>query len=64
MNDEALNVSKKAAAYAQNEKLEEDGIIDFRGYDLIAIPTILVPKPVTLVGMGDTISSISLVSSR
>lgn len=64
VNDEALNVLKKAAAYAQNEKLEIDGIIDFRGYDLIAIPTILVPKPVTLVGMGDTISSISLVSSR
>lgn len=64
VNDEALNVLKKAAAYAQNEKLEVDGIIDFRGYDLIAIPTILVPKPVTLVGMGDTISSISLVSSR
>ena len=64
VNDEALSVLKKAAAYAQNEKLEVDGIIDFRGYDLIAIPTILVPKPVTLVGMGDTISSISLVSSR
>ena len=64
VNDEALNVLKKAAAYAGNEKLEEDGIADFRGYDLIAVPTILVPKPVTLVGMGDTISSISLVASR
>lgn len=64
VNDEALNVLKKAAAYAEDEKLEEDGIADFRGYDLIAIPTILVPKPVTLVGMGDTISSISLVASR
>lgn len=64
VNDEALNVLKKAAAYAEDEKLEEDGIADFRGYDLIAIPTILVPKPVTLVGMGDTISSVSLVASR
>ena len=64
VNDEALNILKKAAVYAGNEKLEEDGIADFRGYDLIAVPTILVPKPVTLVGMGDTISSISLLASR
>ncbi len=64
VNDEALNILKKAAVYAGDEKLEEDGIADFRGYDLIAVPTILVPKPVTLVGMGDTISSISLLASR
>lgn len=33
-------------------------------WDLIAIPTILVEKPLTLVGMGDTISSISLLAAR
>jgi len=30
---------------------------------IVAIPTILVEKPVSLVGMGDTISSLSLVGS-
>lgn len=32
-------------------------------FDVVAVPTILVERPVTLVGMGDTISSISLVAA-
>ena len=32
--------------------------------DVTAVPTILIPEPVTLVGMGDTISSVSLVGAR
>ena len=39
------------------------GIGEYAGYDVIAVPTILVEKPVTLVGMGDTISSVSLVGA-
>lgn len=32
-------------------------------FDLVAVPTILVERPVTLVGMGDTISSVSLAAA-
>ena len=42
----------------------ETGIFNTPEFDLIAVPTILIEKPVTLVGMGDTISSISLVGAR
>ena len=52
------------AAFVNDEKLTETGIGGFEGYDVIAVPTILVEKPVTLVGMGDTISSISLITAR
>jgi len=42
----------------------ETGIFNTPEYDVIAVPTILIEKPITLVGMGDTISSISLVGAR
>lgn len=64
VTDEALNNLRAVADFIGDEKLAETGISQYKGYDLIAIPTILVDKPVTLVGMGDTISSISLVGSR
>lgn len=35
-----------------------------RSWDLIAVPTILIENPITLVGMGDTISSLSLVAAK
>ena len=44
--------------------LLSEGIVDYKGYDLIAVPTILVKNPKTLVGMGDTISSVSLICAR
>jgi ADP-dependent phosphofructokinase/glucokinase len=44
--------------------LAERGIIEQAGFTLVAVPTILIEKPVTLVGMGDTISSLSLVGAR
>lgn len=40
------------------------GIVEVEGMTVIATPTILIDKPVTLVGMGDTISSLSLVGAR
>ena len=40
------------------------GIFEGADFDVIAVPTILVDRPVTLVGMGDTISSVSLVAAR
>jgi ADP-dependent phosphofructokinase/glucokinase len=44
--------------------LAERGIVETPGFTLVAVPTILIDKPVTLVGMGDTISSLSLVGAR
>lgn len=49
--------------YGANEVLEY-GIYSNSQFDLIAVPTIIIDKPITLVGMGDTISSISLVGAR
>ena len=44
--------------------LAETGIVEAKHFTVIAVPTILIEKPVTLVGMGDTISSLSLVGAR
>ena len=45
-------------------QLLETGIFETEKFDVVAIPTIIVEKPLTLVGMGDTISSLSLVGAR
>jgi ADP-dependent phosphofructokinase/glucokinase len=44
--------------------LRETGILETEEFDVIALPTIIIKNPVTLVGMGDTISSLSLVGAR
>ncbi len=49
--------------YGSNN-LIEDGIYTNDSFEIIAIPTIIIDKPITLVGMGDTISSISLVGAQ
>lgn len=64
VSDIGLKELEDLAAFVNDEKLTETGIGGFEGYDVIAVPTILVEKPVTLVGMGDTISSISLITAR
>ena len=51
------------AAYGA-EGFESTGIAKAGNFRVIAVPTILIEKPVTLVGMGDTISSLSLVGAR
>jgi ADP-dependent phosphofructokinase/glucokinase len=58
-----IEASGLATSIGQNN-LEIYGIGRYRQWDLIAVPTILIEKPITLVGMGDTISSISLVAAR
>lgn len=52
------------AAYIGDKGLAESGIASYQDWDVIAVPTILVEKPITLVGMGDTISSMSLLAAR
>ena len=59
-----MNELKDLAEHLKDDKLAETVNGEVDGYDLIAVPTIMVEKPVTLVGMGDTISSISLVGAR
>lgn len=64
VSDVGLNELKKLAAYLHDDYLPETGLSRYGDIDIIALPTILVEKPLTLVGMGDTISSVSLVASR
>lgn len=64
VSDIGLKELEDLSAYIKNDALLSSGICQFEDFDIIAIPTILIEKPKTLVGMGDTISSISLVSAR
>ena len=62
--DVGLDELADLAELLKSPTLLETGITEVEGYDLIALPTILVEKPLTLVGMGDTISSLSLIGAR
>ncbi len=53
---------KVSEIYGANELLST-GIFENDQVEIIAVPTIIIDKPVTLVGMGDTISSVSLVGA-
>lgn len=55
---------KNLSEYLQSENLLTDGIFCGGDFDLIAVPTMLEKKPKSLVGMGDTISSISLLGTH
>lgn len=61
--DCGLDCLRKIAAVIRNDDFVAEGIGSYQGFDVIAVPTILVEKPVTLVGMGDTISSVSLIGA-
>lgn len=62
--NELQALSKQVDASLGTNNLVETGIYEDDKFEVIAVPTILIDNPVTLVGMGDTISSISLVGSR
>ena len=64
VSDVGINELKDLGKYLGKPQLAETGFAEVEGYDLIGLPTILVDKPKTLVGMGDTISSISLIGAR
>ena len=61
---EAVDNVQELANYLHSPQLAVSGILQSDNMDLIAVPTIIVNKPKTLVGMGDTISSVSLVGAR
>ncbi len=54
----------KLSEHIKSNAILNSGITEYDGYDIIAVPTLLVENPKTLVGMGDTISSLSLVCAR
>ncbi len=66
--DHSLKELGALAAYVRAvhgiDGLEATGLGACPAFNLVALPTILIEKPVTLVGMGDTISSLSLVGAR
>lgn len=41
-----------------------NGIGKYREFDVIAVPAVIIDRPKTLVGMGDTISAFSLLGAR
>jgi len=63
-----LNELNELADYITREfganNMMEEGIFENDEIEVIAVPSIIIDKPLTLVGMGDTISSISLVGAR
>lgn len=63
ISDIGLKELKYLADYLHSKNLFENGIYEAENYDLIAVPTALIKKPAGLVGMGDTISSISLIGA-
>lgn len=64
VSDVGLIEAESLSVAAGQSDLAESGIGRYRQWDLIIVPTILIEKPLTLVGMGDTISSLSLVAAR
>ena len=64
VSDIGIKELETISAIIEDKDLLMKGISQYAGFDIIAVPTILVEKPVTLVGMGDTISSVSLVGAR
>lgn len=64
VSDQGLNELCSLANMINKPELIETGVCEYDGFMVSAIPTILIDKPKTLVGMGDTISSVSLLAGR
>ena len=63
IGEKSLQELQILAQHVDSATLEITGMASVEEYDLIAVPTIIVPQPKTLVGMGDTISSVSLIGA-
>ncbi len=57
-------LSEKVTELFGANELIKTGIYENNEVEVIAVPTIIIEKPITLVGMGDTISSCSLVGAQ
>jgi len=62
--NELTSLSLELSGTQPDDSFINTGMAEFNDLDVIAVPTILIDKPITLVGMGDTISSISLVAAN
>lgn len=62
--NELKNLSETVTEHFEQNNLLQEGIYTNSEIEIIAVPTIIIDKPITLVGMGDTISSISLVGAQ
>ena len=58
-----LKMLRELSEFAGQKSLLSTGISQYKEYKLVIVPTIIVEKPRSLVGMGDTISSLSLVGA-
>lgn len=59
-----FNSLQNLSEHLNAPQLALTGILENEQYALIAIPTLLITTPKTLVGMGDTISAVSLLCAR
>lgn len=64
VGETGLNELLALERYLNLTNLAQTGIAELPDFNLTAVPTILIEKPLTLVGMGDTISSVSLLGAR
>lgn len=64
VSEKSLKALDTLAGSLNLPALLTDGVSTYQNFDIIAVPTILIDKPLTLVGMGDTISSVSLIGAR
>lgn len=64
VSDIGLRELEELSNYLKQPQLVNTGICEYQNYDIIAVPTIIIEKPKTLVGMGDTISAFSLIGAR
>ena len=64
VSDIGLQEISALAEKLKKPDLAETGVCLYHGYKVSAIPTIIIDNPKTLVGMGDTISSVSLLAGR
>lgn len=55
---------KELAARLNDEDFVLTGLGKYGEFDVIAVPAIIIDRPQTLVGMGDTISAFSLLGAR
>lgn len=64
VSDLGLAELNNLAQFIGDAKFIESGITIYHDFDVIVLPSIIIEKPLTLVGMGDTISSLSLIGAR
>ena len=63
ISENGKNYMQDLAKYFNSDEFLKTGILEKEDFYLVAVPTPLEKKPKSLVGMGDTISSTSLIGS-